>query len=199
MLFRSHWSRPDGVYFLTFRTADSLPRDVALALREREIWEYEQLGRQPSADETRKIRTNRHRATEKYLNEGHGACLLRHPEVARIASDAIRFFDGQRYRLHVWCVMPNHVHVLLTIFGETPPTEIAASWKQYSSRRINALFGTSGAFWQEEGFDHIVRGPNSFDRFLRYVWDNPVKAGLKDWVWTGGDGNRPELWPAENP
>ena len=90
--------------------------------------------------------------------------------------------------------MPNHAHVLLTMCGEWSPIEVAGSWKKYSARRIDRLLGISGAFWQEEGFDHLVRGPNSFERMRRYVWDNPASAGIGDWPWIGGDGSVPPEW-----
>ena len=191
-----HWSRPDGTYFLTFRTHDAIPESVARSLKA----EYEtdrdrlarMIGRPPSWEEARAIRTERYRRAEHYLEEGHGACLLRDPRAARIAADAIRFFDGDRYNVHAWCLMPNHAHVLLTMYGAWLPTTIMGSWKSYSAKEINKALGRSGDFWQDEGFDHLVRGPNSFARICRYVWENP--RTLTDWPWVGGAGELPESW-----
>ncbi len=193
-----HWIKPRGTYFLTFRTADSLPANVVLRLRE----EFEadlralvrRLGRAPEEEETRALRTERHRRAERHLDKGYGACHVRDPRVAALATDAIRFFDGDRYDLHAWCLMPNHAHVLLTLCDEWSPIEVAGSWKKFSSRRINVVLGVSGSFWQEEGFHHLVRGPNSFARVRRYIWDNPASAGVCDWPWIGGDGNLPQGW-----
>jgi putative DNA methylase len=53
------------------------------------------------------------RRIEEYLDAGHGACWLRRPEIAALVEGALRYFDGQRYRLLAWCVMPNHVHTLI--------------------------------------------------------------------------------------
>ena len=138
------------------------------------------------------MRTERYRRAEKYLEEGRGECLLRDPQAASIAADAIRFLDGERYVLHAWCLMPNHAHAALTVCGERLPTEIMGSWKSFSAKEINKALGRRGEFWQEEGFDHLVRGPHSFDRICRYVWDNP--SALGDWPWAGGEGQLPEAW-----
>lgn len=168
--------------------------------RLREVYEFEyrkltqELGRRPTEAETRKIRASRYRQAEEHLDLGYGECLLRDHRIAQIATEAVRWFDGDRYHLHAWCVMPNHVHVLLTLAGERLPTEVAGSWKKFSSRRINVLAQRSGQFWQEEGFDHLVRGPHSFNRIAQYIWDNPAKANLGDWPWVGGDGSLPETW-----
>ena len=88
--------------------------------------------------------------------------------------------------------MPNHAHVVLTLRGERLPTQIMGSWKSYSAEKINQVLGRRRDFWQEEGFDHLVRGPVSFDRVCRYVRDNP--RAIPDWPWAGGDGKRPIGW-----
>ena len=142
----------------------------------------------------RPLRTERYRRAEGHLDLGHGECRLRDPRIAALADDAIRFFDGDRYRLHAWCPMPNHAHVLLTMCDEWSPIEVAGSWKKYSGRRINEILGRRGGFWQEEGFDHLVRGPNSFARTRQYIWNNPVRAGMAAWPWVGGDRSLPDTW-----
>ncbi|RYG21711.1 hypothetical protein EON82_18390 [bacterium] len=191
-----HWSRPCGTYFLTFRTHDAIPYEVATKLRE--DYEFDlrllqrELGRSPNREEARAARTERYRRAEKYLEQGHGECLLRDPRAARIADEAIRFFDGDRYDLHAWCLMPNHAHVVLTVLGAYKPTGIMGAWKSYSAKEINKALSRRGDVWQDEGFDHLVRGPHSFRRLCRYVWDNPQKLGY--WPWVGGSGKLPEGW-----
>ncbi|HPB97339.1 MAG TPA: hypothetical protein PKW66_15580, partial [Polyangiaceae bacterium] len=54
------------------------------------------------------------------MHPGHGNCWLKQPEIASIVEKAWLYFDGQRYRLLVWCVMPNHVHVLIETFDKFP-------------------------------------------------------------------------------
>ena len=115
-----------------------------------------------------------------------GCCLLTEPGAASIVEGALLHFQGDRYLLSAWCVMPNHVHVVVTPHQDHNLSLILHSWKSFSAHEINKLLGRTGAVWEEEAFDHIVRDEASMDRFLRYTEDNPVAAGLCD---------RPELWP----
>ena len=55
---------------------------------------------------------------EKSLEEGHGPAFLCEPEVAEMISNTLKHFEGERYELLTWCVMPNHVHALIRPLGE---------------------------------------------------------------------------------
>src|SRR6476661_1326375 len=101
--------------------------------------------------------TSRSRSGTSYWTHGWGACWLRSEPIARLAEDASLNFDGSRYRLHAWTVMPNHVHVLLTILPEHPLGTIVSSWKRFSAREANIKLGRSGAFWQTEYWDRFIR------------------------------------------
>lgn len=52
--------------------------------------------------------------------------------------------------------------------------------KGVGSRRINQLMGWSGALWQAESYDRIIRDKNEFEEKRNYMYNNPVKAGLVD-------------------
>jgi hypothetical protein len=113
-----HWERAEGTYFVTFRLADTLPVHVL------ESWEAERReieavakrhGRELNAQERRRLHDLYTERIDAYLDSGVGECWLRTPEIARIVVRAIQFFDGQRYRLHAWCVMSNHVHAVFTV------------------------------------------------------------------------------------
>lgn len=121
---------------------------------------------------------------EEYLNAGHGACYLRDPRVARLVEDALLHFDGERYRLIAWVIMPNHVHVLLEVFPGFPLPEVVHSWKSYTANRANRLLNRTGSFWFREYFDRFIRDERHLANALRYVHENPVTAGL---VKTAGD------------
>ena len=60
------------------------------------------------------------------------------------------------------------------------------SIKGRSARACNLILGRSGAFWEHESFDHVIRN-GKFDKTIRYVLDNPVKIGLvrkwEDYRW----------------
>ena len=115
-----------------------------------------------------------------------GKCILREARTARIVEDSLLHFQGERYALSAWCVMPNHVHVVMTPNDGHPLRRILHSWKSYTAHEINRQIGNSGPVWQEESFDHAVRDQDSFQKFLTYTEMNPVSAGFVD---------RPERWP----
>jgi REP element-mobilizing transposase RayT len=183
-----HLEGENPIYFVTFRLADSLPRELLAQLRqEREMLKKaRQAGTQVRADLIRqeKLRALLRKA-ERFLDGGLGACHMRDQRIARIVAGAIRHFEGERYRLLAWCVMPNHVHVVFSpIEGNTLET-IVHSWKSFSAQAANRLLRRSGTFWQREYFDHLVRNEASVARILRYVQQNPLKAGLHNWPWVG--------------
>ncbi|MDD4025348.1 MAG: helicase-related protein [Kiritimatiellae bacterium] len=107
-----------------------------------------------------------------------GACVLRAPAIAGIVRDALCHFDGQRYHLHAWCVMPNHVHAVVTPWGEHTLSAILHSWKSYTAHLINKRLRTHGEVWERESFDHLIRSADALGRFVNYVENNPVEAGL---------------------
>jgi REP element-mobilizing transposase RayT len=92
--------------------------------------------------------------------------------------NALLFFDGERYRMHAWVVMPNHVHALFTPLNGLGLAEILRSWKSFTSKEANKLLGQTGHFWQCEYFDRFIRDAEHFDNVVRYIESNPVKAGL---------------------
>ncbi len=171
-----HWRQEAVTYFVTFRLADSLPPSkLQLWMREREDW----LGRHPPPHDpqTRRDYYDRFVARfQRWLDAGYGRCILAEPAIRKIVADAIPFFQGQRYLLREWVVMPNHVHTVVTPIPGHELSTIMHSWKSYTANKINRRLGTSGAVWQKESFDHIVRGPDQLERIGRYIRANP--AGL---------------------
>jgi REP element-mobilizing transposase RayT len=94
-------------------------------------------------------------------------------------------FACDRYRLFAWCVMPNHVHAIMQPHREWTLASILHSWKSFTAIKANRLLKRTGPFWQEEYYDHIVRRGEDFTRIIRYVLENPAKAGLRNWPWVG--------------
>jgi REP element-mobilizing transposase RayT len=107
-----------------------------------------------------------------------GTCILRRPDIASLVQDAMRFFDGQRYYLAAWCVMPNHVHAVFSTLLDHSPESILHSWKSFTSHKINAILWRRGPLWERESFDHLIRSIEYFEGFVKYVEENPVAAGL---------------------
>jgi REP element-mobilizing transposase RayT len=105
-----------------------------------------------------------------------------------MVEDALRFFDGTRYRLHAWVIMPNHVHAVITPLADISVSRIVSSWKSFTALRANALLKRRGAFWQEDYFDRFIRDERHFAAAIHYVEQNPVVASLcaeaNEWVFS---------------
>jgi REP element-mobilizing transposase RayT len=114
------------------------------------------------------------------LDAGHGSCVLKDPRCSAVVEDALKHFDGDRYQLGRYVVMPNHVHLLVSPFEGHGLSDILKSWKGFAAREINRLNGTSGQVWQHESFDHLVRHAGSLEAFERYIEENPRKAKLRE-------------------
>jgi type I restriction enzyme R subunit len=186
-----HWYQAGVTYFITFRTDDSCPLELAKSwYQARDEW-LRAHGIDPRAanwtaklrrlpeDQQRQFDMTFPRQFMEYLDRGHGDCVLRRPELAQIVSESLRYFDGNRYHLGDFVVMPNHVHVLVCLLGDTEVVQQCYSWKKFTSTQINRVLGRSGRFWHEESFDHLVRTPEQFGYLRAYIADNPTKAGLR--------------------
>ena len=114
------------------------------------------------------------------LDECHGKCLLRSPELANVVGDAISFFDDDKYDLDRFVVMPNHIHAIVQFRTGESLEVVSQSWMRYTARQINAATGCSGVFWQAEPFDHIIRGSEQFEYLQKYIFENPNKANLRN-------------------
>ncbi len=191
-----HWEKDNATYFITFRLADSLPKSVLDRIdseRQSTMATAAQLRRPLSSGERRKIQHLSTPVIERFLDSGAGACHLRNSTIAQEVANTLRHFDEIRYRLFAWCVMPNHVHVVARLFPGRNLAAVLHSWKSFSAKHANRILGTHGVFWQREYYDHLIRNEEEFERAIRYVSDNPVKAQLKNWkwVWVGGRDAHP--------
>jgi REP element-mobilizing transposase RayT len=192
-----HWEMDNATYFLTFRLADSLPHSVLERLeseREAIIMTAHQLRRDLSADESRRIQQLSTPSIERFLDNGAGACHLRIPTVANAIAATLTHYNGQRYQLFAWCVMPNHVHAVVRFFPGHTLATVLHSWKSFSAKQANQILGLQGQFWQREYYDHLIRNEEEFWRALRYVADNPASANLKNWKWIWAAGE--DAWTA---
>ena len=116
---------------------------------------------------------------EHYLDRCHGACLLRQKEYQKIVRDSLLKFDGARYELTDFVIMPNHVHILAAFPEEGAMQKQCSNWKRFTARQINKELHDDGGFWQIEGFDHLVRTLEYFERYRDYIAQNGPKAGLR--------------------
>jgi radical SAM protein with 4Fe4S-binding SPASM domain len=183
-----HWTKEGASYAVTFRLSDSLPPHILQGwMQERDsiLQRAKQQGRALTAHEERELDRLYSTRIEVFLDSGHGACHLSKPEIAPLVLEALRHFDAQRYDLIAWCIMPNHVHVIVRPLASNDLADILHSWKSFTAKQANKSLGKTGAFWQEEYYDHLIRDEEDFNHHLNYLLQNPERAGLKGWQWVG--------------
>jgi REP element-mobilizing transposase RayT len=114
--------------------------------------------------------------------------VLSDPRIASLMQDAFLHFDGDRYRLLAWVVMPNHVHVVAEMLVDYALAAIVQSWKRHTARQANILLNRQGPLWQSDYYDRYVRNQRHYDQAVAYVHNNPVVAHLveraEDWPWS---------------
>jgi putative transposase len=175
-----HWQQEGAVYFVTFRLADAVPRHLRTQWEsEREVWL--RVHPQPwSAEVEREYHEQFSGAIERWLDAGYGSCVLRRHDCAAFVAEALRHFDGERVSLISSVVMPNHVHAVFVQNAAWPLEKILLSWKGFTARKINALLGRTGSFWQRDYFDRLVRDDNHLANCIRYIRRNPEKSRLRE-------------------
>ena len=179
-----HWQQEGAVYFLTFRLADAIPKYLLDQWSaEREAWLAHH-----TLPWTAEVEAEYHRrfsgAMERWLDAGHGSCALRDAQCRAHVEEALRHFDGERYFQIAWVIMPNHVHVLFVLNGSFALEDIVHSWKRHSALEIDRLLGRTGALWQKDYFDRLVRDGDHFANCVCYIRRNPVKAKLSEGEYT---------------
>jgi putative transposase len=186
-----HWVQPGVVCFITFRTNDSMPKNVLIRWhREREQW-LRKNGINPVASDWRRQLAKLQRGQQiefhrtfsdrwhDELDSGHGECVLRNADLATIVGDSLLFSVGEKYELTDFVVMPNHVHLLAAFSDEQGMLAQCRSWKTFTATRINRALNRTGRFWQQDGFDHLVRSEEEFRHYQRYIASNPQKSKLR--------------------
>jgi putative transposase len=186
-----HFDAPGVVQHITFHLADSLPR-TALERMESQLLNLED-SLQAAA---------RRKRIQEFLDRGIGSCILADPRCAVIMERALLYGDSSQYRLLAWCIMPNHVHVLISQIDGWPLSKIVQSWKRHSSRLINQIVSPvdrgqqTTSLWQRDYWDRFIRNHRHFLEAQHYIDENPVAARLcqsaGEWrwgsAWVGRDG-----------
>lgn len=191
--------QPEGAtLFITFRLANSLPKEVVeRLLAEKKRAEERNKQHSEKSQREKQIYLEHQRFFEKWdealdkLN--YGEKYLSNPKIADLIAESLHYRDGKVYDLEAFCIMPNHVHLVSTPLDEGNGkyhslSKIMHSLKRYTAYEANLILGRAGTFWQHENYDHFIRNAAEFERILKYVLYNPVKAGLVDnwtkWEWS---------------
>jgi len=163
-----HWQPQGQDVFLTWRLHDSLPKNVQTP---------------PNLESDGKTFV----AYDRVLDQARtGPLWLKDARIAKCIFSTICAAQQQRmFTLRAYVLMANHVHMLRA--PRSPIGQITQQLKGASAREANLILGrTWSRFWQNESFDHWIRGPGEWERVRSYIERNPVTAGLV---------SKPEEWP----
>jgi putative transposase len=190
--FLPHWQQDGVTYFITFRMADSLPRETLRQWRKEQFeWlkaqgitfdsaeSIEAIVRKLPAAIKSRFQNHSFVSFDNLLDGCQGACHLKDPSLSATVGKSLLHFNGVRYVVSDFVVMPNHVHLLVGFKSDLSITTQCESWKRFSATELNKQLDRSGRFWQAEQFDHIVRSAEQFEYFQEYIAENPEKAKLR--------------------
>ena len=183
--FFPHRELHDAIYHVCFRLNDSVPQHLIrewMLERERMMEVLKMRGELNSADIS-SLQYFFSGKIEKYIDNGYGSCIFRDERYARIMQDIITSRKGTHYELYAWCIMPNHIHALISLLGGNNLSKVVGAWKSYSAHVLNRQRGVKGHLWHEDFFNRIIRTADDYDRVKMYIWNNPDNAGLHKWPW----------------
>lgn len=196
-----------ATFFVTYRLADALPQTRLKALKNELVATIKSIESANSPDSALLIQAAKKRNFGKYDYQldvnPYGECYLQQPNIARLVKESLERWDGKYYDLQAYCIMPNHVHILINTSLQLTDAAIRAnlaeeyvqldkimkSIKGSSARYINLDLRRTGIpLWQKDSYDHFVRNSKEWHRIVKYIINNPVKAGLaerwEDWPYT---------------
>ncbi len=168
-----HWRQDGKLYFVTWRQADSIPKEARERLRE-EREAFIAAHGDPAVEALSPVLMRRYHAlfserVQQWLDAGNGTCVLRKPEARAIVRTALHHFNGIRYQLGSFAIAGNHVHVLVAPVPGIALSSILHSWKSFTANAINKALGRRGTVWQNESYDHLVRSEASLYRIKGYI------------------------------
>lgn len=168
-----HWHVRGAIQFVTFRLSDSLPQEklnMLKVIKEDFVSNYPE----PWEDEVKQEYYNQiDSRCDEWLGAGCGSCLLRDKAVREILVDCLWHGHNNRYIIHTFVIMPNHVHVLFEPIQGNSITDILHTWKSYSAHQINKLLNRKGSVWQRESYDRVIRNEKHYQQVWQYIQNNP--------------------------
>ena len=179
-----HFYAQDAIYDISFRLVNTVPKNIF----DEYIYKRKCLikkGKRKNIDQLYKD------YIESFLdNSGNEKDWLFNESICNEVISAIQFYNEKRYSVIAYCIMPNHVHLILNTmnFPYHPLGDLLKSIKQFSGKQANKIINRKGQFWHSESYDHIIKSRNELAIRIDYLINNPVKAKLvskwQDWKGT---------------
>ncbi len=181
-----HRDAPELIQHLTLHLADSLSAD-AIERIEHSILTLDH--------ELRLV--ERRRRIHAWVEAGHGSCILVDAAIASGVQSVLQHFNRDRYQLHAWVIMPNHLHVLFHPMNGWTMQQVVATWKKRTGRIVHdslrdqqraAMVEALSPLWHREPWDRYIRDREHYQAVVTYIHQNPVRARLvkcaSDWPWS---------------
>ena len=185
-------------FFVTFRLSDSLPQHVIKALKKEmhiavnRVKLGQPKDRNDHIIEIKKIYfTNFEHPLDDKI---YGECYLSMPDIAQIIKNKLHSLDGVQYDLIAYCIMPNHVHMLVDFSIQivdangfyhldipenyTQLSSVMKMIKGGSAYESNKVLERNGSFWYKDSYDRYIRDEKDYWNVINYIIHNPVKANL---------------------
>ena len=156
-----HYEAGDKLQMITYRLGDSLPGSVG--------------GSPAKVEDLQESDLDRRKRIESLLDNGYGSCVLKNPRIAQMVIENWQFFDGKRYDLIAYVVMPNHVHLLIRTYVGWSLSDVLHSWKSYTSHEMKKIL-------QEEECKGNS-GKSSTSMPLAYAGEPPTLPGWQEEYW----------------
>jgi len=172
----------DAVFFVTFRVHNSFPLQVLVDLKSE--YQKELKATKINIAKSKILRSRLNEIYNEYFHEFDTLLDnyisdfdLTSNKISKILLEAMHYLDRKEYKLICYCIMPNHVHLIIYKL-QKPLFKIMQVLKGFSAREISKILNRNGKFWHTESYDNIIRSRNELHTKIQYVLNNPVKAGL---------------------
>ncbi|MDD4279991.1 MAG: transposase [Candidatus Sumerlaeales bacterium] len=151
---------PGDTWFVTLFLADAIPLEY-LKKMQQELLEW--MKKYEGAELTAALRRQRNelfpQRIENFLDKGEGSCLFNDTRMARAAQESLEHYNGRRYNLGRYAIMPNHIHAVLTLPPDGNITRVIRTIKHSSGDLLNKLTGLSSGtpVWHQHTLTQQVR------------------------------------------
>ena len=201
-----HIQPVDGVLFVTYSIKFEYPRRFYEILKSQKYEFIKSLNAMDESD--RKVSIDNFNKIQFDITDNFIARFAESPkwlsnyQIANIVKDSLLFRRDKEYDLICYCIMPNHVHILIKPLLRTKDQpysliNIMKNHKSYTAVRSNKILKRSGQFWHRGYYDHYIRDEGEYHNVIHYILNNPVKAGLvknsEDWEFSWVDEDLVQL------
>ena len=168
-----HWNQNNKLYFVTFRLADAMPAEVMQEYKAL-LTDVENSFPMPRTKvQQAEVDKIKHNTLEKYLDAGHGSCILRESRLRESLVKTLEHNEGVDYDIAAYVIMPNHVHLLLATISDKTIQSIMSSIKRVSGHHICKLANRESPLWQREYYDRLIRNSRHYEDVVAYIINNP--------------------------